>query len=244
MSKIYLEGSAGKLEAMYHRAENSKAPTALILHPNPLYGGTMNNKITYHIYKAFVNTNCSVLRMNFRGVGNSEGRFDNGVGELEDVNIALDWLREQNQQASHHWIAGFSFGAYIAMQSLMRRPEIENFILVSPSVSRYGYSFFSPCPASGLIIQGSEDKISKPTETTKFVAMCNKQKGINIEYDLIEGTDHFYNNCIDDFDFKVTQYIEDKIQNRSKKLVVKPRKRSKNKKQFSKALSQKQIINY
>lgn len=244
MSKIYLEGPAGKLEAMYHKAENLKSPTALILHPNPLYGGTMNNKITYHLYKAFINNNFSVLRMNFRGVGNSEGKFDNGIGELEDVNSTLDWLREQNPQTSHYWIAGFSFGAYIAMQSLMRRPEVENFILVSPSVSRYGYSFFSPCPVSGLIVQGSEDTIARSSETQKLVSMCNKHRGISVKYDLIQGADHFYHNFIDDLDCKIENYIQEQIHSRTGKTVVKPRKRSKNKKNLLNLVKHKQIINY
>lgn len=230
MPKIYLEGPAGKLEGTYHQSEDLKAPTALVLHPNPLYGGTMNNKITYHLYKAFVNNNFSVLRINFRGVGNSQGKFDNGVGELEDINATLDWLRSHNEKTSHYWLAGFSFGAYVGLQSIMRRPEIETFIAVSPPASRYNFNFFLPCPISGLIIQGSEDEISKQAETTKLVNMCQRQKAVSVEYKLIEGADHFFTDYMQELDSVVDEYIKDKIDGRTVKPIIKQRKRSKNKK--------------
>ena len=234
MPKIYLDGPAGKLEGMYHKAENPKAPTALVLHPNPLYGGTMNNKITYHLYKAFVNNGFSVLRINFRGVGCSGGKFANGIGELEDVNSTLDWLRNQNPQSSHYWLAGFSFGAFVAMQSIMRRPEVENFILVSPPVSRYKCHFFSPCPISGLIIQGSEDDISKTIDTEALVQSCQKQKSIRVLYECIQGADHFFNeDYIEDFDEIIHNYIQNSINSKIIKPLIKVRKRMKNKKTSS-----------
>jgi alpha/beta superfamily hydrolase len=193
----------------------------------------MNNKITYHLYKAFVNNNFSVLRINFRGVGNSSGKFDNGVGELEDINATLDWLRLQNEKTSHYWMAGFSFGAYVGMQSIMRRPEIETFIAVSPPASRYNFNFFSPCPISGLIIQGSEDEISKPVETAKLVQMCQRQKSVSICYETIEGADHFFAEYIPELDAKINEYIKLRIEGRMVKPIIKQRKRSKNKKRIA-----------
>lgn len=233
MPKIYLEGPAGKLEGMFHQSEDLKAPTALVLHPNPLYGGTMNNKITYHLYKSFVNNNFSVLRINFRGVGNSAGKFDSGVGELEDINATLDWLRTQNEKTSHYWLAGFSFGAYVGLQSIMRRPEIEGFIAVSPPASRYNFGFFSPCPISGLIIQGSEDEISKPSETAKLVNMCQRQKSVLVEYKMVEGADHFFTDYIEELDETIDRYIKNRLDGRTVKPIIKQRKRSKNKKKVA-----------
>lgn len=217
---------------MYHQSEDIKAPTALVLHPNPLYGGTMNNKITYHLYKAFVNNNFSVLRINFRGVGNSGGKIDNGIGELEDINATLDWLRLQNERTSHYWIAGISFGAFVGMQSIMRGLEIENFIAISLPVSRFNFGFFSPCPISGLVIQGSEDEISKPIETTKLVGLCQRQKSVSVEYKIIENADHFYTEYITELDEVLNDYIQEKINKRTIKPIVKQRQRSKNKKKL------------
>ncbi|MFM6971999.1 MAG: alpha/beta hydrolase, partial [Alphaproteobacteria bacterium] len=110
MSEVIITGNVGRIEGKYHQNENPKAPVALVLHPHPLYGGTMNNKVTYNLYKAFVNNGFSVLRVNFRGVGKTQGKFDNGIGELMDITSVLNWLHDQNMEATEFWIAGFSFG--------------------------------------------------------------------------------------------------------------------------------------
>jgi alpha/beta superfamily hydrolase len=96
----------------------------MILHPHPQAGGTMNDRVTQALYKTFVARGFATLRFNFRGVGRSQGSFDNGVGELSDAAAALDWVQSIHPEASSTWIAGYSFGALIGMQLLMRRPEI------------------------------------------------------------------------------------------------------------------------
>src|SRR3546814_10548116 len=92
----------------------------------------MNNKVVYTLYHAFTRRGFSCLRFNFRGVGRSQGTFSRGEGELADAAAALDWLQSYNENATQCWIAGFSFGAWIGMQLLMRRPEITGFISISP----------------------------------------------------------------------------------------------------------------
>jgi alpha/beta superfamily hydrolase len=128
MPEVIINGPAGRIEGRYHQNPNPKAPVVLVLHPHPLYGGTMNNKVTYNLYKAFVNNGFSALRINFRGVGKSQGKFDNGAGELLDATAVMNWLHDQNMEATEYWIAGFSFGAWITLQTVMRRPELENYI--------------------------------------------------------------------------------------------------------------------
>ena len=137
MPELIINGPAGRLESRYHHEGKSDSPIALILHPHPQFGGTMNHQIIYQLYYAFVHRNFSVLRFNFRGVGRSQGSFDHGQGELSDAASALDWAQTINPEARSCWIAGFSFGAWIGMQLLMRRPEIE----VSTAVARH--SFFT-----------------------------------------------------------------------------------------------------
>src|SRR5690606_10376764 len=141
MPEIIINGPEGRIEGRYHQSSNPKAPVALVLHPHPLHGGTMNNKIVYNLYKTFANNGFSVLRINFRGVGKSEGKFSNGIGELQDANTALNWLHNQNMDASTFWLAGFSFGAWIGLQLVMRRPDIEGYVLVAPPVSKYDFNF-------------------------------------------------------------------------------------------------------
>ena len=96
MPELIINGPAGRLEARYHHEAGSNSPIALILHPHPQFGGTMNNQVVYHLYYLFVERGFSVLRFNFRGVGRSQGYFDNGPGELSDAASALDWLQLQN----------------------------------------------------------------------------------------------------------------------------------------------------
>ena len=124
MPEVIFTGPAGRLEGRYHQAQQKNAPIAIILHPHPQFGGTMNHQIVYQLYYAFAHRHFAVIRFNFRGVGRSQGAFDHGQGELSDAAAALDWAQSINPEARSCWIAGFSFGAWIGMQLLMRRPEI------------------------------------------------------------------------------------------------------------------------
>ena len=110
----------------------------------------------------------ATLRFNFRGVGRSQGSFDNGIGELSDAAAALDWVQSIHPEASTTWIGGYSFGALIGMQLLMRRPEIRGFISISPPANMYDFSFLAPCPASGIIVQGAADTVVTPGAVQKF----------------------------------------------------------------------------
>ena len=141
-----------------------------------------------------VKNHFSVLRFNFRGVGKSLGTFDHGQGELIDAATALDWLQSKNPEASSYWVIGFSFGAWITMQLLMRRPEIDAFIIIAPPASSYDFNFLSPCPAPGLIIQGTDDDISKESDSYKLYEKLSKQRDSKMEYSMIENADHFFVN--------------------------------------------------
>src|SRR5688572_26958771 len=120
MPEIIINGPAGRIEGRYLPPKKANAPIALMLHPHPQHGGTMNNKIVYTLYNLFAQRGFATLRFNFRGVGRSQGVFDRGEGELSDAAAALDWLQTYNPDAGACWISGFSFGAWIGMQLLMR----------------------------------------------------------------------------------------------------------------------------
>jgi alpha/beta superfamily hydrolase len=192
MPEIIFNGPVGRLEGRYKHSKTPNAPLAIVLHPNPEHGGTMNNKITYHLFQTFVQRGFSVLRFNFRGVGRSQGMFDRGEGELSDAASALDWMQEINPNAPYTWVAGFSFGAWIGMQLLMRRPEVEGFISVAPPANIYDFSFLAPCPTSGLIIQGDKDEIVPVESSADLVEKIYAQKGINIDYRVVGGANHFF----------------------------------------------------
>lgn len=197
MPEIIFNGPVGRLEGRYSHSKTPNAPLALILHPHPEHGGTMNNKITFMMYKAMVARGFSTMRFNFRGVGRSQGIFDRGEGELSDAASALDWMQDLNPNAPYVWVAGFSFGAWIGMQLLMRRPEIAGFISVAPPADLYDFSFLAPCPSSGLIIQGSNDDIVSRDSVEKLVEKLHIQKGIEIDYRTVERANHFFHEKTD-----------------------------------------------
>jgi uncharacterized protein len=207
MPDVIINGPEGRIEGRYHHAKQPNAPIALVLHPHPQHGGTMNNKVVYNLYQAFVRRGFSTLRFNFRGVGRSQGSFDRGEGELSDAASALDWLQAFNPNTETCWVAGFSFGAWIGMQLLMRRPEIASFIAVAPPANLYDFSFLAPCPSSGLILQGDQDTIVPPEATQKLANKLSSQRDIKIDYRIISGADHFFNNTLNEMLSVVDAYI-------------------------------------
>ena len=193
MPELIFPGPEGRLEGRYHpQPGKPDAPLAIVLHPHPQYGGTMNNRVVYNLHYAFHKLGFTVMRFNFRGVGRSQGEFDQGIGELSDAASALDYLQAMNPNSKHCWVAGFSFGAWIGMQLLMRRPEITGFVSVSPPANMYDFSFLAPCPSSGLIINGTADRVAPPKDTNALVGKLREQKGITITHEEIEGADHFF----------------------------------------------------
>jgi len=207
MPDVIFNGPEGRLEGRYQHSKKPNAPIALMLHPHPQYGGTMNNKVVYTLFHAFVRQGFSVLRFNFRGVGRSQGAFDRGEGELSDAAAALDWLQTYNENAEGCWIAGFSFGAWIGMQLLMRRPEISGFISVAPPANMHDFSFLAPCPSSGLIIQGDKDEVVPEPSVKKLVDKLSSQRGIDIDYRVVSGAGHFFQDEMEELSGHVDDYL-------------------------------------
>ena len=168
----------------------------------------MNNNVVVNTFNIFMENNFSVCRVNFRGVGKSDGEFDNGQGELADAAAALDWVERENFDNSQCWIAGFSFGSLIAMQLLMRRPEINRFIAISPQPNVYDFSFLSPCPTSGLIVYGKKDELVPYENVNDLNKRLNSQKGINIDFSTLNDANHFFKNSDKDFYQVINKYIK------------------------------------
>ncbi|MEO0360855.1 MAG: alpha/beta hydrolase [Pseudomonadota bacterium] len=207
MPEVIFPGPDGRLEGRYHPQKDRDAPVAIVLHPHPQFGGTMNNKVVYNLHYAFHRLGYSVLRFNFRGVGRSQGEFDQGIGELSDAAAALDYLQALKPDAKITFIAGFSFGAWIGMQLLMRRPEASGFVSVSPPANMYDFTFLAPCPSSGLIINGEADRIAPPEDIAKLVEKLKTQKGIEITHKILPGSNHFFDDGMDEMISEVEQYV-------------------------------------
>jgi len=215
MPEVVINGPEGRLEGRYHHSRQENAPIALLLHPHPQHGGTMNNKVVYTLYQAFVKRGFSALRFNFRGVGRSQGIFDRGEGELSDAASALDWLQTYNANATACWIAGFSFGAWIGMQLLMRRPEIDAFIAVAPPANMFDFGFLAPCPASGLIVQGDQDQLVTAEAVQRLVARLAHQRDIRIDHRIIPGADHFFQHHLEPLNATIEEYIASNVKKRA-----------------------------
>ena len=208
ITEVFIPGPAGRLEAKYFKSKKNTSPIALVLHPHPQYGGTMNNSVVAETFNTFMDNNFSVCRFNFRGVEKSDGEFDNGQGELADAAAALDWIERENFDNSHCWIAGFSFGALIAMQLLMRRPEINRFIAISPQPNTFDFSFLSPCPTSGIIIHGKNDELVPEENIFELTKRLSSQKGIKVDLKSIEDANHFFSKNIDNLISSLNEYLK------------------------------------
>ena len=163
--------------------------------------------ISYNMYQAFQRLGFSVMRYNSRGVGRSQGRYDGGIGEIGDAAAALDWMQTVNPSSGGLWISGYSFGAFIGMQLLMRRPEVSGWVSVSPPANHYDFGFLAPCPCGGLMMHGDSDELVPEPAVRKLVDKLNTQKNVQVDYRVMAGADHVLASHAD----VVTEAIEDYV---------------------------------
>ena len=211
MPEVIFPGPVGRIEGHYQPAKDKTAPMALILHAHPRFGGSMNNPLVYELGKIFARRNFSVMRFNYRGVGRSQGEFDQGAGELSDAATALDWMQLQNPDSGPCWVAGISFGAWIGMQLLMRRPEIVGFITAAPPANVYDFSFLAPCPSSGVVIHGETDQVVPVADVHRMVERTRTQKGRVIDTTVIPGANHFFEGKQDEFIAAAETYVDRRL---------------------------------
>ena len=209
--EIFISGPAGRIQAIYFKNKKQGAPVAIVLQPHPQYGGTMNNRIVYEAYNCFYKNGFSVIRINFRGVEKSDGIFDNGQGELSDAAAALDWIEKENPGFSQCWVSGFSFGSLICMQLIMRRPEVNRFIAISPQPNVYDFTFLAPCPINGLITYGKNDELVPEESILNLKKRLNLQKNIEVKFEPLANANHFYKGKEKDLSSVMNRYLKENI---------------------------------
>ena len=188
---LFLSGPTGRLEALLNAGSENATHAALVCHPHPLYGGTLHNKVVFHAMKALNSFGFPVLRFNFRGTGLSQGEHDQGVGEVDDVHAALDWLDREFHLPII--FAGFSFGAAVGLQAACADSRVEAVIAlglpVAPLDDRtYDFGFLQSCTKPKLFISGDRDQFGPRAELEKLVAILSEPKKLII----VEGADHFF----------------------------------------------------
>lgn len=185
---LELRGAAGPLETLLQEREGEHPPVvALVCHPHPLYGGTMNNKVVHRVASTFFARGAAVLRFNFRGVGKSEGAHDRGRGEMQDALALLDWLR-QRHPAAEVWAAGFSFGSWVASRAAAAEPAVKRLLLVAPPVHTQTFVEMRTAPVPKLVIQGTADDVCKPENLERVFPTWAEPKRL----ERVEGASHFF----------------------------------------------------
>jgi alpha/beta superfamily hydrolase len=188
---FFLDGPAGRLEALLNQGAEGATHAALVCHPHPLYGGAFHNKVVFHTMKALNSFGFPVLRFNFRGVGMSQGTHDHGLGEVEDVRAALDWL---NAEFHHPMIfAGFSFGAAIGLRAACPDARVDSVIglglpLLPTDDRSYDLDFLRTCNKPKLLVSGTRDQFGPRARLEQFVQTLPEPKKLV----LIESADHFF----------------------------------------------------
>jgi alpha/beta superfamily hydrolase len=188
LKRVVIPGPAGSLEGLLQEHRGGPASfVCVVCHPHPLYGGTMHNKVVHRVATALHDLGASVLRFNFRGVGHSEGVHDQGAGELEDARAALHWMRDAHPHA-RQWLAGFSFGSWVAARLAAAEPGVDELILIAPPVTRSGFQVLRSSSVPKLIVQGTADDVC-PLEAleTQYPAWAEPKRLVRIE-----GAGHFF----------------------------------------------------
>jgi uncharacterized protein len=188
VQKVLFPGPAGQLEGLL-KYEEKREPKALavVCHPHPLYHGTMHNKVVFAVADTYFRLGCSVLRFNFRGVGLSFGVHDNGKGEVEDARAAIGYLRRRFHISACH-IAGFSFGARIAMESAVHDPTLSSLCVVAPSFKNSDFALPPQWSIPKLFLQGTADSICAAEELRlRFPSFPTPKMVV-----WIEEADHFF----------------------------------------------------
>jgi uncharacterized protein len=191
IKSLFLDGPAGRLEALLNGGAPDASHAALVCHPHPLYGGTLHNKVVFHTMKALNSFGFPVLRFNFRGAGLSAGEHDHGNGEVEDVLTALQWL--EREYSLPIVFAGFSFGAAVGLRAACPDPRVAALIALGVPVSpvddrAYDYRFLENCAKPKLFVSGDRDQFGPRAKLQALVDPLPQPR----ELHFISGADHFF----------------------------------------------------
>ncbi len=207
IKSLFLHGPAGRLEALLNAGTPDATHATLLCHPHPLFGGTMHNKVVYHAMKALNALGLPVLRFNFRGAGLSEGKHDEGRGEVEDVRAALDWLASKFRLPIV--FCGFSFGAATGLRAACPHQKVDSLIsLGTPAHVEgrlYGYDFLRDCAKPKLFVSGSEDEFATSDELRALVDAVAPPKRLVI----VSGGDHFFAGHLPELQTTITDWVHE-----------------------------------
>jgi alpha/beta superfamily hydrolase len=207
---LFLEGPAGRLEALLNAGTPEATHAALVCHPHPVFGGTLHNKVVFHAMKALNGFGFPVLRFNFRGAGLSEGLHDHGNGEAEDVRAALDWL--EREYTLPIIFAGFSFGAAVGLRVACPDDRVKALIGLGTPIApvddrNYEFTFLQSCAKPKLFVSGTRDQFGPKAKLQAMVDALPEPKRLV----LIDSADHFFEGRLRELRESIEEWLRKTI---------------------------------
>jgi alpha/beta superfamily hydrolase len=207
---LFIPAEHGQLEAILKEPRTGPAKgVALVLHPHPLGGGTMHNKVVFRAAAALNDAALITLRINFRGVGQSTGQHDEGHGERDDVRAALDYL-SANYPELNLTLCGFSFGARVGLEVGIEDPRVRYLIGIGTPLNKYDFEFLQACRKPLLLVHGEHDEFGEVEQVKKMAADLEQKTLVRLV--VIPGAGHFFENRLDDLKRAITDWISEQLQ--------------------------------
>ncbi|HYM62545.1 MAG TPA: alpha/beta fold hydrolase [Thermoanaerobaculia bacterium] len=209
LRQIDLHSDAGRIEALYREIPDARA-VAVVCHPHPLGGGTLHNKVVFRAARGLEAANVATIRFNFRGVGASHGKHEEGEGEVNDFIAALDWITKKHP-GTKVIAGGFSFGSWVASRAACDLPRVDAVFLIGAPVNKYDFTYLRFCDKPMLFLQGTQDEFGEVAKLERIVERIR-----NAETIFVTGADHFFTKQID--------AVEETLRNWATELLEEPKK--------------------
>jgi alpha/beta superfamily hydrolase len=198
---LLFESTNIKIEGLFRSMPGDKG--VVITHPHPLYGGNMYNNVVESLVRMYQRAGYTTLRFNFRSIGSSEGEYDNGIGEQEDVKAALQCLTQGGKKVLD--LAGYSFGSWVNALAISKVDTVDRMVMISPPVAFMDFNSVGLTPQIQLVVAGSQDHIAPPKLIEKLLPTWNPRAHLKV----IDGADHFYVGYTGKLESVLTDYLKD-----------------------------------
>ena len=206
---LFIPAPHGQLEAIIKQPSGQPpSGVALVLHPHPLGGGTMHNKVVFRAARALNDAGLVTVRINFRGVGQSTGQYEEGRGELDDVRAAIDYL-ETNYRDKKLTLCGFSFGARVGIEVGVNDPRVDYLISIGTPIDKYEFSFLAECRKPILFVHGEHDEFGNVEDLKELVEAVSQNT--SVELVVIPGAGHFFEGHLDKLQSTITEWIKKQL---------------------------------
>ncbi|MFN2455761.1 MAG: alpha/beta hydrolase [Pyrinomonadaceae bacterium] len=212
---LFINAPHGRLEAILKEpratddVETKGSGAALVLHPHPLHGGTMHNKVVFRAAGALNDAGLTTLRINFRGVGSSTGTHDDARGEKEDASVALDYL-QTHYTDDDITLAGFSFGARVGLEVGIADRRVRWLIGIGTPVDKYDFAFLENCRKPILFVHGDRDEFGSAASLRALIAKLPAEAHARLA--LIEGAEHFFEGHLDELKRAITDWTREQLE--------------------------------